>query len=323
MARRSFLGRWLRRLVLYVVFLALLAGGLLAGAYYSGVQIPIYSDVAAFALKNWNKTRDVEVEADYESVLARKGDRVHVTVELRLPATMQRVQDFLDGGRVLLVTCAEQKLYVHNLQSADLAVDGPVVSLAGRAEIELDGLLSIREGRPVAARVRTGHDRTNLWVQLENLVIEGVPDPLVEPIVKKLSRVNYTREEILDLASGALSPELAALLATHREALDLAFEEVVPSEENGALALDATFSIDERAAFGLVRDRFAARTGEDATAIAAILGPAQAQAQGLGDLLKDLTDKAEEAIREGVREGEGVEDIARRLIQLGDCRTAF
>lgn len=327
--RKISLAGWFFRLGLYGIFLVLLAAGAGIGAYYAGMRLPIYSDVASLALQNWNRTRDIAVEANYDSSLVRRDDRIHIAVDLALPQTVQRLRDYLNGGRTLLVDCGRQQLYLHQLENASLNVADPVVSLAGLMDIELAGLLNLREGRRVTSTVRLGHDRTTIWADVTSLKIEGLPDPLVEPILQEIARVTYTREEVLDLAAGSLSPELASLIATHRDALDLAFEDIVAAKEDDTLALEAVFSINESAAFRMIGDQFAEATSTHATRLAGMLGPSAAAAQGLGqigDILDQLGgSEARKIIEEGL-EGQGLkelEDIATTLAGLTDCHTAF
>ncbi len=322
--KRSLTG-WLFRLTFYAVFLVLLGAGVASAAYYSGLRLPIWSDLTSFVLKNWNQTRDVAFDADYDSSVVRKDDRMHFAVDLRLPETVERLRAYMDGGRTLLVDCGRQKLFLHQLQSANLTVEGPVIGITGKVDLELDGLLQLREGRNVAASIRTGHDRTTVWAQVESLSIEGLPDPMVRPLLQKLARVSYTREQVLNMAADSLSPELATLLKTHRDALDLGFEKVTPSIQGGTLALDAEFSIDERAVFSMVRERFADTAVAKTRRLASLLGPQPAQAQGLGDLLKDLGKEAEKALGKEVGQilqGDP-EDLLQNLAGLADCKTAF
>ena len=322
MARKRSLMGWIFRFGLYGVFLIVLAGGIAAGAYYAGFRLPVYSDLTSFVLKNWNQTRDVAFDADYDSSLKRQEDRMHFTVDLRLPEAVQRLQAYMDGGRTMLLDCGVQKVFIYQLQNANLSVNGPVIGISGQVDLEMEGLLQVREGRGVAASVRTGHDRTTIWAQVDSLQIEGLPDPMVEPLLKEMSRYAYTREQVLDLAADSLSPELAQLLKTHRDALDLGFERITPAKVADALTLEAEFSIDESAAISMLTDHFAEAGADRATKLAAMFGPAQARAQGLGGILDGITREAEKVLQEGGAQG-GLEDIVGSLTKLTDCRTAF
>lgn len=322
--RRTFMG-WMLRLVAYVLFLgALLAGGVTA-AYFAGMRLPVYSDIASFALQNWNKTRQVDVTANYDSSLVRRDGRIHVTVDLALPETVDRLRAYLDGGRTLLVDCGSLKLYMHQLQNASMTVANPDIALAGKVDLELEGLLNLREGRNVQASVRLGHDRTTIWADLTRLEVEDLPDPMVEPILRDMARVTYTRAQILDLAAGGLSPELAELLTQHREALDLAFEDIIPGQAAETLTLQAVFSVEESAAFDMLGAQFTEAAGAHMTRVAGLVGVSSAHAQGLGPL-GDLLDQwgagdARKIIEEGLAEG-GLEGLAAQL-GASNCTTAF
>ena len=327
--RKRSVGGWVFRIALYLVFLGALLLGALAAVYYAGIRLPVYSDVAAFALKNWNQTREVEVEADYQSSMVRRDERIHITVDLALPESVERLRAYMDGGRTMLLDCGPQKVFLHQLQNAELVVNDPDISLSGVVDLELEGLLDVREGRGVSAAVRMGFDRVSVWADVTSLKIEGLPDPMVEPILRQIARIRYTREQILDLAAGSLSPELAGLLATHRDALDLAFEDIIASQAGEILALQAVFSINEAAALGMIGEQLAEAGTARATRFAEALGPRQAAAQGLGQI-GDLLDQlgggaAREIIEEGLQ-GEGLKeigDIANLLDGLTNCRTAF
>ncbi|MEM6905914.1 MAG: hypothetical protein AAF568_08480, partial [Pseudomonadota bacterium] len=275
------------RILGFTLVLAVIAVAALSLAYLSGMRLPIYGDLTSVAFQNWNRTNQVTADIDYESSLQRRGDRIHITVDLSLPQTAQKIRAYLDGGRNLIVSCGEQDLYLHSLQDAEVAVAKPVIDVAGNLDMELAGLIALRRAFPVAASIRTGHSRTEVWAEIAALEISGLPQSMVETVRRQVPRITYTREEILDMATEDLSPELASLLSTHREALDLAFEDITPRKEAGAVTVDATFSIDEAAAFGLVQDRFAEAARHRAEVIAEALAPSTARAQ-LFDDLKDL-----------------------------------
>ncbi|MEM1299438.1 MAG: hypothetical protein AAGH68_09160 [Pseudomonadota bacterium] len=322
--------KWAIRIVAGLIALTFIGGAALAGAYYAGLRLPVYSDVAAFALQNWNHTRNVEIEADYDSSLVRVNDRIYVTVDLALPETVRRLRDYLDGGRTLLLDCGPQKVFLHQLENATLTVENPVISISGVVELEMAGLLDMREGRAVAATTRLGHDSTRVWADVTSLSIEDLPDPMVEQILRRIARVQYTREQVLDLAASALSPELAGLLAAHRDALDLAFEDVIAAKAGETVALQAVFSVDEAAAFDMLGDRIASAADQGAARFASIFAPRSAHAQalgGIGDILDEVGGgKAREIIEKGLRESgleERVEDIAGTLSALTNCRTGF
>lgn len=322
--RRTFTG-WLLRLGLYAVLLVALGAGVASAAYFSGIRLPVWSDFTSFVLKNWNQTRDVAFDADYDSSVVRRDDRMHFTVDLRMPRTVEKMRAYMDGGRTLLVDCGQQKVYLHQLQNASLTVNGPVVGISGQVDIELDGLLKLREGRGVATSIRTGHDRTTVWADVQSLSIEGLPDPMVQPILDQISRFSYTRDQVLDMAADSLSPELAELLKTHKDALDLGFEKITPMQDGDTLSVEAEFSIDESTAFNMIREHLVEAGSERATDLAEFVGPASAQAQGLGDILQGLEKEAEKALGQGA--GQLLQGDPQELLQnlsgLADCRTAF
>ena len=279
--------RWAARLAAALAWAALTGVVVLACLYAAGVPLPLHGGMAPLSFENWNGSRSVEAELGYSAALARRDGRALVTAELEMPESVRVLRDYLDGGRRLLATCGPQKLYLRRLGAARISVEKPLIRLAGTAELELDGPITARDSRPVAASVETGFDRATLWARLAWLDIDGVPRPMVEAIARQAPRRVWTREQVLDLAKGALSPELAELLARHGDRLDLAFEDLTPRMEGDRLTVDATFSLDEAAVLGLLADRvLTAPLGR----VAALLAPGQAHAQlpALGGLRRQL-----------------------------------
>ncbi len=320
--------RWVWRIIRYALVLAVLAVAVLAGTYYAGIRLPIYSDVVAVAFQNWNKTGQVEAEADYDASLVRDDGRIHFTVDLQVPETTRRLRAFFDGGRSKLVECRGQAVYLHGMPDAQMQVDGNVIGLTGTVEIELDGFVDFREGKGMAASVLLGHTPTTVWAQMQSLVIEDLPDPLVEPLIRDLAFQEYTREEILAMAANGLSPELAELLARYRDPLDLQFENIAPGQDGHTLTLAATFSIDEGTAFDMIGERIADAGAEVETAFAALAGVGRAEAQirlpgGIGDALEEMGGSDVRDAIEGALEGQDVQDALGKLSGLADCQTAF
>ncbi|MEM0991015.1 MAG: hypothetical protein AAGK00_19270 [Pseudomonadota bacterium] len=315
--------RWIGRIVLYAIFLAVMAAGVLAAAYYAGMRLPVSSNVVAFAFQNWNQTAEVEGEADYDASLVRRDDRIHITVDLAVPETVQRLQAYLDGGKTKLVECGQQQVFLHGMPDAELAVQDPTISLSGTVDVEMEGLLQIREGRRISAQVTMGHSATTVWAQLDSLVIEGLPDPLVEPVIRELARKEYTREQILALAAGGLSPELADLLSRYQDPLDLRFEDIIPGQDGRTVTLQAVLSIDESTAFSMIGDHLVDAGKQTGTALAAMFGVGTAHAQlpaGIGDALERMGGSGARDAIEGALQGRSIEDL---IGDLADCRTAF
>ncbi|MEM1276563.1 MAG: hypothetical protein AAGH74_08555 [Pseudomonadota bacterium] len=324
--RRLF--RLISRLLGIVIVVVVLAIAGVAGAYYSGTRLPIVSDITRVPYQNWTQTRDLAADLTYDSSFQRREGRLFITVDLALPETVQRLRDYLDGGRRQVVDCGQIDLFLHGLQSAALSVDKPMIRMSGNIDMELQGLINARDDWPVSALVRTGHTRETLWVEMVDLEIANVPKPISDAVLADLSRTTYTREQVLDLASDSLPANLRTLLQNNRDALDLAFEDITPRKQGEALEIDATFSIDEQAAFGIAREVIFARAAHSAQTLARLVSPNEAQAQ-LFDTLKELTDQIdpEQGIGEvlqGIQEGKSPEEILQQtLAGLNDCKAVF
>ena len=323
--------RLLRCLVLLAgaVALAALTGlAVLASLYAAGVPLPIHGGMAPVSFANWTGSREVEARLGYTASLVRRDGRAFVTAELEMPESVRVLRDYLDGGRRLVAACGPQKLYLRRLGAARITVRKPLIRLSGTAQMELDGPISARDSRPVAASVETGFDRATLWARLASLDIGGVPRPLVEAIARGAPRRVWTREEALEQAQGALSPELAELLARHGDRLDLAFEDMTPRMEGDRLTVDATFSLDESAVLALLGDRFVALPF---ARVVALLAPGQAHAQipGFGKLKRKLEGIGRElggagrGIGRQLRQGDDPAALLDGIVDLTDCWTAF
>ncbi|MBY8974416.1 hypothetical protein KHP62_01270 [Rhodobacteraceae bacterium NNCM2] len=320
---------WLiRRLAGVVVVLAVVGVIALVSVYLGGVRVPIVADVAPLSYENWNRTNRLSAEVDYRSSFVRQGDRVLVTVDLALPDTVERVREFLDGGRSEVVACGEQKLYFHKLEQARIEVDKPTIWIGGNADMELDGVISARDDWPVAVNIQTGHDRHTLWADMVGLRIADVPQPMVKTLLDAMPRLSYTREQVLDLASASLPDDLAQLLKVNRDALDLEFEDITPSKEGNSVTLDATFSVNEQAAFNILRDKVLASAGHALTVLASLAAPRPANAQFF-DKLKELSDSLDleggaGEVLKGLQEGKSPEEILQNaLAGLSNCKATF
>ncbi|MEM7239210.1 MAG: hypothetical protein AAF501_15500 [Pseudomonadota bacterium] len=325
--RRVFI--WLiGRAILFVLVCLVVLGGAGVAVYFSGTEVPLVADVAPVRYQNWNKTRDLTGEVDYKSSLVREDGRIHVTVDLALPETVVRVRDFLDGGKTEVLACGSQKLYLHKLQQAKIAVDKPNIWMGGNVDMELDGIVSARDDWPVAILIETGHDRTTLWARVKSLKLANVPPPMVQTLRDGLPTISYTREQVLDLAANSLPEDLAQLLKTHRDALDLAFEDITPKKEGRAVTLDATFSVNEAAAFDLLREKVVAEGAARLTSAAGVLGPNRANAQIL-DKLQEFTDslnldEGAKQLLKSIEDGKNPEQILQdTLAAFSDCQVTF
>ncbi|MEM9046392.1 MAG: hypothetical protein AAGC81_17040 [Pseudomonadota bacterium] len=320
--------RLLRRLVGIVAVLVIVSGVSLAAVYYGGVRLPIVSDVTKVPYQNWTQTRELAADLTYQSSFVRQDGRLFITVDLAMPETIQRMRDFLDGGRRQIVDCGQIDLFLHGLQSADLIVEKPTIRATGNVDLELVGLINARDDWPVTTLIRTGHTRETLWVEMVDLEIANVPKPISDAVLQDISRTTYTREQVLDLASNSLPDHLRALLKKNRNDLDLAFEDITPRKRGDALEVDATFSIDEQAAFGLASDLVFARAAVSLQTVASFFRPDEAHAQFF-DKLQELTDQIDpeqslEEILQGIQEGKSPEEILQNtLAGLGDCRAVF
>lgn len=328
------MGRHIRRVLGWGISVALLLAVVVGGVYLSGVRLPVYANQNPVAFQNWNKTRVVEAEVLHDSEVWRSDGRVHLNVNLQMPAAVQRLQSFLDGGRTELVACGPQKLFLHSLVNGQVGIDGDLLTIRGVIDMELDGLVGVRGGWPLQGAIRFGHDRTTVRAQVVRLSIGEVPQQMIDALLEQLSQFAYTREQIFGLIARGLSEEDAAVLAAHRDTLDLAFEEVVPAKAGDVIYLDAVVSVNEAAAFKALGDRFvsAPAVGD----LAEALGPSRAHAQfNLRDLTDQLEDVGKQLGKElldnaGPLEGQ-IEDVLKdplkelekTLSRLTDCKVSF
>ncbi|MEM6663718.1 MAG: hypothetical protein AAF666_16250 [Pseudomonadota bacterium] len=317
------MGRLIRRTILGLITVLVIVIVGVIGAFYAGVKLPVYQALTPITFANWNQTRAVNASVDHDSNLQRQAGRVFFTTDVAVPETVQRMKDFLDGGRQEIVACGPQKLYLHRLANAKLSVEGPVIGISGALVLELDGLLTATDDWPVAVTVRTGYDRTRLWADIVALNVANLPSEMVDAIRERIPRMTYTREKILDEAQAALSPDLAESFAKRRMDLDLAFEDIAPAIIDGDLQVIATISVDESALLGLVGDQIAGMPDRAGTAVAEILSPAAAQAQLLNQL-KDLTEGVGKELVDQLQNGGNPQQIIEQtLTGLTDCETRF
>ncbi|MEM9060835.1 MAG: hypothetical protein AAGD13_10280 [Pseudomonadota bacterium] len=327
---RAFSVLW--KIVLAGIGLFVVAGALLLLAYFAGARLPVYADTTPVAFPNWNKTRVVEADLLHDSEIWRADGRTHLTANLRMPGAFERLKAFLDGGRSELVVCGPQKLLMHSLVDGRVAINGDLVVVTGTADMELAGLIQARDDWPVRMAVRVGHDRTSVWAEVTDISIGQVPEPMVSEILKRLSRFSYTRTQILELIARDLPEAEAELLRKHQDALDLAFESVVPAESGDAIHLDAVISVDENAILGVLADRFAEASSARAGAFAEAFGPNRAHAQlNLKSLTRELEKIGEKLERELQKQGpdaakllEDPEAFIQSLVSgASDCEIMF
>ena len=282
----TFIRKALRRVLVYGLGFALIVIGLVVGIYYSGSKIPVRTDTLALIFPNWNKTNTVEASVIYDSQVWRADGRTHLTVDLRMPEAVERLKSFLDGGRTEVVACGPQKLFVHSLIDGVVGIDGDLITIDGMMDMELAGVINARDDMELNAAIRIRHDRTTVTATVIELKLGQIPEPMIRALLEQKSSHTYSREQVFDLIAKDLSPEDAAFLSKHRDALDLAIEEMVPASSGDAIHLDAVLSVDEGAVIDAAVDRIA--QSASATVVAEILGPNPAQAQFLKDLAKEL-----------------------------------
>lgn len=280
--------RMLRRVLFYGLGLVAVAVIAVLGLYYSGMKLPVRSDTAPLVFQNWNKTNTVEASVFYDSEVWRSDGRAHLTVNLAMPKAVQRLKAFLDGGRTEVVACGPQKLLVHSLIDGVVGIEGNLVRLDGTMDVELAGLVNARDDMQLGTAIRVSHDRTTITAQVEQLTLGQVPQQMIQAVLKQKSRFTLTREQVFDMIAKDLSPADAALLATHRAALDLAIESVQPVSVADAFHLDAVISVNESALIGAAMDKLVDASGPRGSALAQLLGPSKAHAGFLKNLTKEL-----------------------------------
>ncbi|MEM7211907.1 MAG: hypothetical protein AAF479_08445, partial [Pseudomonadota bacterium] len=167
----SWLLRLLRRVLVWGCIIVALLGAGVAAAYYSGVKMPVYADNSPLVFPNWNKTQTVEASVLHDSVVWREDGRVHLDVNLQMPEAIHRLQSFLDGGRSEVVACGPQRLLLHSLVDGKVGIEEDVVTVDGMVDMELDGLIKVRDDMPLSTAIRVGHDRTSVSAEIIRLSI--------------------------------------------------------------------------------------------------------------------------------------------------------
>lgn len=331
----SWLFRLLRRVLMWAGVIVVLLGAGVAAAYYSGVKMPVYADTSAVIFPNWNKTRTVEANLLHDSIVWREDGRVHLDVKLQMPEAIHRLQSFLDGGRSEIVACGPQRLLLHSLVDGQVGIDDDVVTVDGMVDMELDGLIKVRDDLPLSTAIRVSHDRTSVSAEIIRLSIGQIPEQMIEVLLEQKSRFSYSRDQIFEMVANGLPPEDAALLSTHSAALDLAFETVKPAQTGESFHLEAVISVREAAALQLLGDRLVDATTNRTQAIAAILGPNRAHAQFLKDLTKQLEKAGKKLGKEIEKELEKTVPGAGKLLEdpaaaaetilnsFSDCKVSF
>lgn len=120
-----------------------------------------------------------------------------------------------------------------------------------------------------------------------------------------------------------MSPGLAAALAAHHVALEVAFENITSSLADGTPSVDATFSIDKSAAFELTGERIAHASTPIGRAVVELLGPRASGAQLL-DWLKETLGSLGQHVERELRQGANTAvTLQQALSGLGDCRAVF
>ena len=318
----------LRRILFYGLGFALVVLALVAGIYISGSKIPVRTDTLALVFPNWNKTNTVEADVYYDSQVWRSDGRPHLTVDLQMPEAVQRLKSFLDGGRTEVVACGPQKLFVHSLIDGVVGIDGDLITIDGMMDMELAGLINARDDMELSTAIRIGHDRTSVTATVVKLKLGQLPQPMIEALLEQKSSVTYSREQVFDLIAKDMSPDDAAFLAKHRDALDLAIEQVKPASQGNAFYLDAIISVDEGSAIDAAIDRIV--EAEAIVQFAEMLGPNRAQAQFLKNLTKEL-EKAGKALQGELKSNPDLRNLLTDpegglntlVSQLTDCKVTF
>ena len=318
----------LRRVLVYGLGFALIIVALVVGIYYSGSKIPVRTDTLPLIFPNWNKTKTVEASVFYDSHVWRANGRTHLTVDLQMPEAVQRLKSFLDGGRTEIVACGPQKLFVHSLIDGVVGINGDLITIDGMMDMELAGVINARDDMELSTAIRISHDRTTVTATVVELKLGQIPEPMIRAVLEQKSSHTYSREQIFDLIAKDMSPEDAAFLSKHRDALDLAIEEMVPASNGDAIHLDAVISVDESAVIDAAVDRIA--QSETATLVAGLLGPNQAQAQFLKNLTKEL-EKAGKKLQGELRDNTELRNLltdpnaspATLFAAFSDCEVTF
>lgn len=322
--------RLLRRVLFYGLGFVAVALIAIAGLYYSGMKLPVRSDTAPLAFSNWNKTNTVEASVFYDSEVWRTDGRTHLTVNLQMPEAVQRLKAFLDGGRTEVVACGPQKLFVHSLTDGTVGIDADLVRVDGMMDMELAGVISARDDMELSTAIRIGHDRTTISAQVVELTLGQIPEQMIQTLLEQKSSFTLTREQVFDMIAKDLSPDDAAFLAKHREALDLAIESVHPVSVGDAFHLDAVISVDEGALIGAAMDKFVDASGRRGSALAELLGPTKAHAGFLKNLTKEL-EKAGGKLKDELQSNPDLRNllsdpnahVGSLVAAFSDCKVTF
>ena len=320
--------RLLRKILTYGLGIAVVAVAAVVAVYAAGVKLPVRADTLPLVFPNWNKTSTVEADVAYDSQIWRADGRTHLTVKLEMPEAVQRLQRFLDGGRTEVVVCGPQRLFVHSLIDGVVGIDGDLVTIDGMMDMELAGLVNARDDMELSTAIRIGHDRTSITATVVALTLGQLPQPMIQAVLEQKSSYTYTREQVFDQIAKDMSPEDAAFLNKHRDALDPAIESVVPASEGNTFHLDAVISVNEGAVMDAAIDRLV--EAQAVTTLARMLGPNQAHA----DLLNSLTRELEKAGQQLQGELEGNTQLRNLLADpeaglkslvdsVGDCKVTF
>jgi hypothetical protein len=197
--------------------------------------------------------------------------------------------------------------------------------------MELDGPVRLRGGWPASTTLRIGHSRTAVWADVLSLTIGDLPDPMTQAMLEGYRRFAFTREQIFDMVARSLEPGDAAFLAAHREALDMAFENVQPALRGEVLVMDTVISVDEGAAFDAIGERLFATAGDRTRAFADLFGPSEAHAQlDFENLRKQLEGAGKDVLEDvtgGAVRGDLLDDPRKALDllmrNLSDCTVSF
>ena len=322
--------RLLRRVLFYGLGLVALVLVAVLGVYYSGVKMPVRSDTSPLVFPNWNKTNTVEASVFYDSEVWRTDGRTHLTVNLKMPEAVERLKAFLDGGRTEVVACGPQKLLVHSLIDGVVGIDGDLIRIDGMMDMELAGVINARDDMALRTAIRIGHDRTTISAQVEELTLGQVPQQMIQTVLDQKSRFTLTREQIFDMIAKDLSPDDAALFATHREALDQAIESVQPVSVADAFHLDAVISVNEDALIDAAIDKFVEASGKSGSALAGLLGPSKAHAGFLKNLTKEL-EKAGGKLKDELESNSDLRNllsdpnanVGSLVAAFSDCKVTF
>lgn len=318
--------RFVGRILGVLVSLILVVAGAVLLAYYSGTSLPVRQDTVPLSFPNWNKTGRIQADMSYDGAVARQSGRIRANVDLRLPGATGHLKSFLDGGRERIVRCGPQDLYLQRLVDAQLAIEGNTIAISGHADMELDGLIKAKDDLPVAASVSFGHSATEIWLELASLKISSLPDPVSDALVRDIARVTATRDQVLDVVIARLPEDHRPLLRTHRDALDLRFERLVPRLDGDTLWIAAEISVREGVVPEILSDYAEHASAGPVRVLAELLAPARAHADFFKELKKigkQLEGAGRQVEKELKKSGDPVKAIASLINDSGICTTPF